>query len=118
MARHAWKALMTVGLLSTAGWVVGCDERQQAQLREDARDVGRETSEAVEDVKDATRNATEGFREGYGGSGQEPDGDADIGRKEGVINDGEGPFEQQRRPGEEPSILDDGKGPLEDGPNR
>ena len=41
-----------------------------------------------------------------------------IGRKDGVINDGEGPFEQKRVPGREPTILDDGKGPLEEGENR
>jgi hypothetical protein len=117
MASHAWKALVAVGVLGTAG-LVGCTERQQQEVRDEAREAGKEIGEAARDARDATREATEGFREGFGGSGPQQDGDADIGRKEGVINDGEGPFEQKRLPGEEPSVLDDGKGPLEDGQNR
>ena len=118
MASHAWKALMAVGLLGTAGLVAGCTERQQEDVRESARDVGQEVGKAARDVENAARGAAEGFSEGVGGSGEPKDGDAEIGRKDGVINDGEGPFEQRRVPGREPTILEDGKGPLEEGENR
>jgi hypothetical protein len=118
MASHAWKALMAAGLLGTAGLVAGCTEREQEDVRESAREVGQEVGEAARDVEDAARGATEGFREGMGGSGDAKDEDADIGRKDGVINDGEGPFEQRRVPSGKPTILDDGKGPLEEGENR
>jgi hypothetical protein len=118
MASHMWKAWMVTGLLGTAGLVAGCTEGQQQEVRESAREVGQEVGKAAEDVRDATREATEGFREGVGGSGDPKEGDADIGRKDGVINDGEGPFEQKRVPNREPTILDDGKGPLEEGGNR
>ncbi len=118
MASHSWKAWMVVGLFGTAGLVAGCTERQQQEVQQEVREAGKEVGEAARDARDATREATEGFREGFGGSGHEPHGDADIGRKEGVINDGEGPFEQRRVPGKEPTLLDDGKGPLEEAPNR
>ena len=118
MARPAWKALMAAGLLGTAGLVAGCTERQQQDVREGAREVGQEVGKTARDVEDAARGATEGFREGVGGSGKVKDGDAEVGRKDGVINDGEGPFEQRRVPGREPTILEDGKGPLEEGGNR
>jgi hypothetical protein len=100
-----------MGLLGTMSGLYGCS-------RQDAREVGKETGEAVKDVKEATRDAAQGFREGFGGSGTESDKDADVGRKEGVINDGEGPFEQPRQPGEEPNILHEGKGPLEENESR
>jgi hypothetical protein len=118
MASPAWKAWVVVGLFGTAGLVAGCNERQQDDVRDSAREVGQEVGKAARDVEDTARNAAEGFSEGVGGSGDVKDKDADIGRKEGVINDGEGPFEQRRVPGREPTILDDGKGPLEEGQNR
>ena len=70
--------------------------------------------EAARGVRDATRGTVEGFQEGVGGSGS----DADIGDKDGVIDDGEGPFEQPARPGEDKGILNDGKGPLDEAKNR
>lgn len=119
MKRHAWKALAFAGLIGTAAGVAGCNERQQQEVREDARDVGKEVGEAARKVEGTAREATEGFREGLGGSGTQQGEDADIGRKEGVINDGEGPFEQRdRKPGESPTLLDDGQGPLEEGERR
>ena len=118
MASPAWKALMAAGLLGTAGLVAGCTERQQEDVRDSARDVGQEVGKAARDVEDAARGATEGFREGVGGSGDVKDGDAEVGRKDGIINDGEGPFEQRRIPDGKPTILDDGTGPLEEGENR
>ncbi len=118
MASPVWKALMAVGLLGTAGLVAGCTERQQEDVRESARDVGQEVGKAARDVENAARGAAEGFSEGVGGSGEPKDGDAEIGRKDGVINDGEGPFEQKRVPGREPTILVDGMGPIEEGKNR
>ncbi len=118
MASHSWKVLVVSSLLGAAGLVAGCTERQQQDVRESAREVGQEVGKAAEDVRDTTREAAEGLREGIGGSGDAKQGDADIGRKEGVINDGEGPFEQWRVPNREPTILEDGKGPLEEGGNR
>jgi hypothetical protein len=118
MAGNMWKALIAVGVLGASGLVAGCNERQQKDLREDARQVGKEVGDAVQDVEDASREAAEGFREGLGGSGKESGGDADIGQREGVINDGEGPFEQRRQPDAPPTLLDDGRGPLEEGEHR
>lgn len=111
MTARGWKARVVVGLLGTGALLVGCSERQDQELRRDAREVGRQMGDTARDVGDATREAVEGFKEGVGGSGtaDEPR----IGDKKGVIDDGEGPFEQTPRPGEEKSILDDGKGPLE-----
>jgi hypothetical protein len=114
MALRGWKGLALVGLLGVAA---GCNERQDAKVRENARQVGREVGEAAQDVKEAGKDAAkeleqtgheaaEGLREGYGGSGQEHDqrDGVDIGRNPGVINDGEGPLENGRGPLEEGSL--------------
>lgn len=112
MALRGWKGLALVGLLGSLGVAAGCNERQEGTVRENAREVGREVGEATEevqeagreaakDMKETGREASEGLREGYGGSGPENDAanrkrdGVDIGRNPGVINDGEGPLEEQ-----------------------
>jgi hypothetical protein len=113
MAAQGWKARVAMGLLGIAGLMAGCTERQDREVREDAREVGRQVGDTARDVGDATREAVEGFKEGVGGSGTEQGDDAHIGDKKGVIDDGEGPFEQPTQPGEKKTLLNDGKGPLE-----
>jgi hypothetical protein len=51
---------------------------------------------------------------GMGGAGREG---VDIGNRPGVINDGEGPLEENKNPniGNNPGIINDGEGPLENG---
>ncbi|ADO69968.1 hypothetical protein [Stigmatella aurantiaca] len=115
MARHGWKAWTVVGLLGTAGLVTGCSEQE---TRENARQVGQEVGNAARNVKEATREAAEGFQEGVGGSGVDPQNDGHIGDRKGGIDDGEGPFEQPARPGEDKTILNDGEGPLDGTKNR
>lgn len=112
MAAQGWKARVAMGLLGIAGLMAGCTERQDHQLREDAREVGKQVGDTARDVGDATREAVEGFKEGVGGSGTHQD-DGHIGDKKGVIDDGEGPFEQPAQPGEKKTLLNEGEGPLE-----
>lgn len=119
MAKHVWKGFMMAGLLGLTGLAVGCTERQEAEVREDAREVGQEidntADEAANEVEGAARDVNEELREGTGGAGDYDD--VDIGEREGVINDGEGPFEQRNEVGED-NILEDNEGPLEDNENR
>jgi hypothetical protein len=109
MTRLGWKGFVLAGLLGLTGLAAGCNERGKAEVREDARKAGQDVGEAAKDVKNAGKEAADGFREGWGGSGT----DKNIGNKEGVINDGEGPFEQHDQRGED-NILKDGEGPLEE----
>jgi len=112
MALRGWKRIALMGLLGSLGVAAGCNERQEGAVREDAREVGQEVGKAAEEVKEAGREAAqemketgreaaEGFREGFGGSGPRNDAASrdrdgvDIGRNPGVINDGEGPLEEQ-----------------------
>ncbi|WP_224366026.1 hypothetical protein [Hyalangium versicolor] len=113
MTRHGWKGFVVAGLLGLTGLAMGCSERGKAEVRESARQVGQEVGKATEDVKEAGKEAADGFREGWGGSGTDKNiGDGKIGDKPGVINDGEGPFEQHDQRGDH-NILKDGEGPLE-----
>jgi hypothetical protein len=100
---NAWmKKLAMAGLVAAAATVVGC----------------RETREVENDDVEL----------GTGGAGQ---GDDDIGRTEGVLNDGEGPLEENNDDralndaeremeaeddsiGRREGVLDDGEGPLEE----
>jgi hypothetical protein len=113
MTRQGWKGLAMAGLLGLTGLAVGCSERTQREVNEEVREAGRGIGTAAEDVENAGERATDGFREGYGGSGTDKQiGDGKIGENEGVINDGEGPFEQNEQRGED-NLLRDGEGPLE-----
>jgi hypothetical protein len=117
MAMQGWKRWALVGLLGVAGLSVGCRDRREPEIREEAREVGQGLKEAGRDVRDSVNNAGEGLREGIGGSGQREDG-VDIGRNPGVINDGEGPLENGRgpleegdlQPGNSPDVVDEGEG--------
>ncbi|ATB33779.1 hypothetical protein [Melittangium boletus] len=93
-ARRSWKAGVALGLLGLAGLLAGCNERQNREVRQDARQAGRQVGEAARDVGDATREAVEGFKEGVGGSGQKE-------------------IEQPAKPGEKKTLRHDGQGPLE-----
>ncbi|WP_224241888.1 hypothetical protein [Hyalangium gracile] len=114
MTRQGWKGFVVAGLLGLTGLAVGCTERGQAEVRESAREVGQEVGEATEEVKKAGKEAAEGFKEGWGGSGTDKQiGDGKIGDKPGVIDDGEGPFEQDGQRGDD-NVIKDGEGPLEE----
>lgn len=104
------KALLMAGLLGLTGLAVGCTERQESGLREDGRQVGQEVEDSADAVEGAGQEATEDLREGTGGAGNE---DLDVGENEGVLNDGEGPFEQNDVQGED-NVLREGQGPIEE----
>ncbi len=106
MKRQLLKGFMLAGLLGTTGLIVGCTERQEAELQEDTQQVGEEVEEFGGEVN-------EEIREGTGGAGEVFDEDVDIGENEGVIDDGEGPFEQNEPYGED-NVLQEGEAPLED----
>lgn len=112
MAKHILKGVVVAGLLGLTGLAVGCQDNREGELREDTRevgdDVGNAADNAANDVRDFGRNANEDLREGTGGSG-----DVDVGENEGVLNDGEGPFEQNDQRGED-NPLREGEGPLEE----
>ncbi len=109
----SWKGFMLAGLLGLTGLATGCTERDKAEVRGSVREAGEDIGEAARDVERAGEDAADGAREGYGGSGTDKRiGDGKIGDHEGVINDGEGPFEQHDQRGED-NPLRDGEGPLE-----
>lgn len=108
MAKHMLKGFAVAGLVGLTGLVVGCNDNQESRLREDGRQVEQEVDKAAKDVEGFGREVNEDLREGTGGSG-----DVDVGEKEGVINDGEGPFEQDDQRGKD-NFLRDGEGPLEE----
>jgi hypothetical protein len=113
MNRQGWKGFVMAGLLGLTGLAVGCTDSTQREVSDELREAGREVGNAAEDVKNAGKEAADGFRDGYGGSGTDKKiGDGKIGDKEGVINDGEGPFEQNDQRGEDNPVKD-GEGPLE-----
>jgi hypothetical protein len=113
MTRMGWKGFVLAGLLGLTGLATGCSERSKSDAREGMREAGQEVGEAAKNVENAGKEAAQGFREGYGGSGTDKKiGDGKIGEHEGVINDGEGPFEQHDQRGED-NPLKDGEGPLE-----
>jgi len=113
MARLGWKGWVMAGLLGLTGLATGCSDTTKSDVREGMRQAGEEVGEAAKDVENATKEAADGIREGYGGSGTDKRiGDGKIGEHEGVINDGEGPFEQNDQRGED-NPLKDGEGPLE-----
>jgi hypothetical protein len=110
------KGVVVAGLLGLTGLAVGCRDNQESQLRNDTREAGQEVGntvdDAAKDVRDFGREANEDLREGTGGAG-----DVDVGENEGVINDGEGPFEQNDVRGED-NLLRNGEGPIEDNKER
>ncbi len=112
MAKRILKGFVAAGLLGLTGLAVGCQDNREADLREETREVGEDIDNAADnaarDVDQFGREVNEDLREGTGGSG---DVDPNIGDREGVINDGEGPFEQNEAEG---TFLEDGKGPLDD----
>jgi len=111
MAKHMLKGFVVAGLLGVTGLAVGCQDNREGQLREDTREVGQgidnAADNAAQDVENFGREANEDLREGTGGAGNT---DLDVGDREGVINDGEGPLEQNEAEG---TFLEDGKGPIE-----
>jgi hypothetical protein len=114
MRRLSWKGFVLAGLLGMTGLATGCTERDKADVREELREAGQGIGEAAKDVENAGRDTADGVREGYGGSGTDKQiGDGKIGEQEGVINDGEGPFEQNGQRGEDNPIKDS-EGPLEE----
>jgi hypothetical protein len=114
MAKHMLKGFAVAGLLGLAGLAVGCNDNQEPRLRDEGRQVEQEVDNAANEVEGFGREVNEDLREGTGGSG---DVDVDIGEKEGVINDGEGPFEQNDVRGDD-NILRNGEGPIEDSRER
>jgi hypothetical protein len=108
MAKHMLKGFVVAGLAGLTGLVMGCTDNQESRLRDDGRQVEQEVDNAANEVEDFGREVNEDLREGTGGGG-----DVDIGENEGVINDGEGPFEQNDQRGED-NFLRDGEGPLEE----
>lgn len=100
----SWMKNLTVaGLVAVAGLTVGCRETREAEIEVEDRELGT------------------------GGAGQV--GDGRIGENEGVLNDGEGPLEenndramrndaeeaaQDETIGRREGVLDDGEGPLEE----
>jgi hypothetical protein len=113
MTRMGWKGFVLAGLLGLTGLATGCSERTKSDVREEVHEAGEGIGEAAKDVENAGKEAADGFRQGYGGSGTDKRiGDDKIGEHEGVINDGEGPFEQHDQRGED-NPLKDGEGPLE-----
>jgi hypothetical protein len=76
---------------------------------EEVRRAGKAVEGAARDAKDSAEGAVEGLERGIGGADNA--GQPDIGNRPGVINDGEGPFEQ---PGPGESVVRDGQGPLEE----
>jgi hypothetical protein len=93
--RHGWKKLVLAGLLGVLGMTVGCENRREGTVRDEARQAGQAVDEAAQEARETTNEAVEGFQEGMGGSGQRDD--AVIGDEPGVINDGEGPLEENER---------------------
>jgi hypothetical protein len=94
-----WKKFAMVGVLAGSSIFVGCKSDRE---------------EAREDMNEAREELRE---EGTGGSGQI--GDGKVGRNEGVLNDGEGPLEENRRNddttiGRNPGVINDGEGPTKD----
>ncbi|MFE8600512.1 hypothetical protein [Archangium violaceum] len=82
MVRQGWKSLALAGLLGVLGLGVGCDERGNRTVREEARKAGQAVDQAAEDARksaeearETTHEAVEGFKEGLGGSGQQQDTD-------------------------------------------
>jgi hypothetical protein len=67
---------MLAGLLGLTGIATGCNERNKADVREGARQAGQEVGKAAKEVEKAGKNAAEGFRQGYGGSGTDKPIDA------------------------------------------
>jgi hypothetical protein len=113
MTRMGWKGFVLAGLLGLTWLATGCSDRGKSDVREGMREAGQEVGEAAKNVENTGKEAAEGFREGYGGSGTDKKiGDGKIGEHKGVINDGEGPFEQHDQHGED-NPLKDGEGPLE-----
>jgi hypothetical protein len=86
MTRQGWKGFVLAGLLGLTGLATGCTKRD---VREGARQTGQELHKATNEVEDATRNASEGFKEGWGGAGT----DKTIG-DHNVHKDDQGPREQ------------------------
>ncbi|MFY0524197.1 hypothetical protein ACN28I_13825 [Archangium gephyra] len=109
MMRQGWKGLALAGLLGALGLTVGCENRREGTVRDEARQAGqavdkaaREAREAAQEAREAANEAEEGFQEGLGGSGVEREqereqDEAVIGDEPGVINDGEGPIEENER---------------------
>ncbi len=103
--RQGLKCLALAGILGALGLTVGCENRREGTVRDEARQAGqavdeaaREAREAAQEARETTNEAEKGFQEGLGGSGQEREqDDAVIGDEPGVINDGEGPIEENER---------------------
>ncbi|GEL72025.1 hypothetical protein [Myxococcus virescens] len=85
MQGKGWKWLTLVGLGASLAAFTGCNEQS---ARENSRQVGREVGEATKEVQEgarkaakeahgAAREATQGFKEGRGGSGN-PDAGVDA----------------------------------------
>ncbi len=114
MRGTSWKGFMLAGLLGLTGLATGCSDRTKSDVNESLREAGQDIGEAAKDVENAGKDAADGFRDGFGGSGTDKQvGDGKIGNEEGVINDGEGPFEQNDQRGED-NPLREGEGPLEE----
>jgi len=116
MAKHMLKGFVVAGMLGLTGLVVGCQDNQESRLREDTREMGQDIDNAADNAatapRDFGRETNQDLREGTGGAGNV---DVDVGKNEGVLNDGEGPFEQNEAEG---TLLEDGKGPIENNTNK
>lgn len=69
MTRQGWKGFVVAGLLGLTGLALGCSKHDKADVDEGARQAGQEVGKAAKEVQNAGKEATEGFRQGWGGSG-------------------------------------------------
>ncbi len=96
--------ITVAALMAGALTFAGC-QRTTEGVQDDANRAG-------ENMRDFGRDANQELDEGTGGAGR--DG-LDIGDNEGVLNDGEGPLEnEETRPGDNPGVINDGEGPIEE----
>ena len=73
MAPQGWKRLALAGLLGALGLTVGCNDRREGTVRDEARQVGQEVDEAARELRETTQEAVQGFEEGVGGAGEHDD---------------------------------------------
>ncbi|MBZ4374770.1 hypothetical protein [Corallococcus sp. AS-1-6] len=80
MWTRRFNGLVVLGVIGTVGFTTGCNEHQQQTVNENARQAGQEVGKAAKDVqhgasraaqivRESSREAAEGFRQGVGGSG-------------------------------------------------
>ena len=85
------RLLFFSGLLAASLFAVGCESKKSNQpLSEDLQ-------QGAESAKEGVQHGSEEVKEGVGGSGAGKDGD--IGKNPGVLDDDEGPIEENKKSG-------------------